>query len=79
MTGRKRQFGVVRRTPKIVNCVRVHLAGKHRYLMPLDSDMRARIASLAKPYPKRVKQATDGHHPDSDGAAPIHTLQTVAA
>jgi hypothetical protein len=26
--------------------------GKHRYLMPMDADMRARIAHLAKPYPK---------------------------
>jgi hypothetical protein len=30
---------------------------KHRYLMPLDPDMRARILPLAKPYPKRAKQA----------------------
>jgi hypothetical protein len=29
---------------------------KHRYLMPLDPEMRARIAPLAKPYP-RPKQA----------------------
>ncbi len=33
------------------------VAGKHRYLMPLDKDTSAKIASLAKPYPKRVKQA----------------------
>jgi hypothetical protein len=31
--------------------------GKHRYLMPLDAAMRAQIAPLAKPYPKRAKQA----------------------
>jgi hypothetical protein len=31
--------------------------GKHRYLMPLDADMRARIMPLSKPYPKRAKQA----------------------
>lgn len=30
---------------------------KHIYLMPLDDEMRARIAPLAKPYPKRPKQA----------------------
>lgn len=52
---------------------------KHTYLMPLDNDMRQRIASLAKPYPKRVKQATDGHHPASGGAEPTHTLQPAAA
>ncbi len=27
--------------------------GKHRYLMPLDDDMRAQLQSRAKPYPKR--------------------------
>ena len=31
---------------------------KHRYLMPLDKDMRDKIQPLSKPYPKRVKQAT---------------------
>lgn len=30
---------------------------KHKYLMPLDAEMRAAVAHLAKPYPKRVKQA----------------------
>jgi hypothetical protein len=37
---------------------------KHVYLMPLDADMRARIAPLAKPYPKREKQAMTGDQPD---------------
>lgn len=26
---------------------------KHKYLMPLDADMRSRVIALAKPYPKR--------------------------
>lgn len=51
--------------------------GKHRYLMPLDDEMRKRILPLAKPYPKRAKQAmvsspetqrqgsTDPHAPSS--------------
>lgn len=30
---------------------------KHRYLMPLDAEMREKIEPLAKPYPKREKQA----------------------
>jgi hypothetical protein len=30
---------------------------KHRYLMPLDDNMRKQVQSLAKPYPKRMKQA----------------------
>ena len=37
--------------------VKVSLAGKHRYLMPLDEEIRSRIMPLAKPYPKRAKQA----------------------
>jgi hypothetical protein len=37
---------------------RCSVPGKHRYLMPLDDEMRARILPLAQPYPKRPKQAT---------------------
>lgn len=37
--------------------------GKHRYLMALDKQMAAKIAPLAKPYPKRVKQAMAGVQP----------------
>ena len=33
------------------------IPGKHKYLMPLDNEMRAIIQPLAKPYPKRDKQA----------------------
>tara|TARA_R110001606_G_C15237172_1_gene635812 strand:- start:222 stop:914 length:693 start_codon:yes stop_codon:yes gene_type:complete len=39
------------------NAKAVVVSGKHRYLMPLDTDMRNRILQLSKPYPKRVKQA----------------------
>lgn len=39
--------------------------GKHKYLMPLGNDMRGQVAPLAKPYPKRPKQAMAG----STGAA----------
>ena len=53
----------------------VIVPGKHRYLMPLDAEMREQILPLSKPYPKRVKQATSGDHPESGGAAPTHTLQ----
>lgn len=34
--------------------------GKHKYLFPLDQDIRARIEPLAQPYPKRAKRATTG-------------------
>lgn len=32
---------------------------KHKYLMPLDEEMRKRIAPLAKPYPKRTRAGSD--------------------
>lgn len=52
--------------------------GKHKYLMPLDKKMRDKIAPLAKPYPKRVKQAMIGDQPEqrrsiTDPPAPIRT------
>lgn len=40
----------------------VLVPGKHRYLMPLDAEMRKKILPLAKPYPKRSKQAMAEHH-----------------
>jgi hypothetical protein len=54
---------------------RVTLPGKHRYLMPLDEAMRAQIAPLAKPYPKRAKEQ-DAEHPSALGSATLtRTLQ----
>ena len=46
---------------------------KHRYLMPLDAEMRAQIAPLAKPYPKRAKQAmTDDQSAQRQGSTDPH-------
>ena len=39
------------------NATVVEVPGKHRYIMPLDDAMRKQIEPLAKPYPKREKQA----------------------
>lgn len=41
--------------------------GKHRYLMPLDDAMRARIAPLARPYPKRAGSSDGGMPADQAG------------
>jgi hypothetical protein len=40
---------------------------KHKYLMPLDPEMRAKILPLAQPYPKRPKQATPGSTSEAAG------------
>jgi len=46
---------------------------KHRYLMPLDAEMRERIMPLAKPYPKRAKQAmTDDQSAQRQGSTDPH-------
>ena len=42
------------------NLAKKLVLGKHRYLMPLDKNISDKIAPLAKPYPKRPKQAEAG-------------------
>lgn len=72
------QQGAVRKTVKPSQCNIVVTTGKHRYLMPLDAEMREKVLPLAKPYPKRMKQANSGDQPESGGAAPTHALQSSA-
>ncbi len=56
-TGVTKIFGRSTRVWRFDQCRAVETPGKHRYLMPLDAEMRAQIAPLSKPYPKRGKQA----------------------
>ena len=42
------------------NAEAIEVPGKHRYLMPMDKQMRKRVQSMSKPYPKREKQAMTG-------------------
>lgn len=62
-----------------VDARRVVTPPKHKYLMPLDAEMRERIQPLAKPYPKRVT-SIDSDAADfqlaKGGAIPTVTLQT---
>ena len=52
---------------------RISGAKKHKYLMPLDAEMRERILPLAKPYPKRAKQAmTDDQSAQRQGSTDPH-------
>lgn len=70
-TGYKKQYGEYRRVPSINQCERVRVAGKHRYLYPLDRAMRRQIQSLAKPYPKhdnvRLTNGSTPAHPPGSG------------
>jgi hypothetical protein len=52
-------------------------AGKHKYLMPLDAEMKAAILPLSKPYPKRASSETSdttGNLPEKGGATPTDAL-----
>lgn len=59
--------------------IKVPLVGKHRYLMPLDDAMRAQIAPLAKPYPKRAKDQAASHPDALGGETPTRALQIYEA
>ena len=55
------------------------LPPKHRYLMPLDDEMRQRIAPLARPYPKKPPCATSiGSDAAPDRGAQGGATPTVA-
>lgn len=59
-TGTKRVFGKPRRVVRIADCTVEQTPGKFRYVLPLDDDMRARLAPLAQAYPKRERSAESG-------------------
>ena len=53
---------------------------KHRYLMPLDAEMRERIKPLARPYPKRAvsdTKDTADFQSAKGGSTPTTALQSV--
>lgn len=72
------QFGARRKVPKPSDCIKVKVPGKHRYLMPLNSEMKNKILHLSKPYPKRAKSiendASD-FQSEEGGASPTLALQ----
>lgn len=77
-SGVKSQFGVRRKAMRPQDGTKIILPGKHKYLMPLDAEMRAKIAPLAKPYPKRERSrenAAPGVQPGEGGVIPTRSLQ----
>lgn len=65
------------------DCVKIPLEPKHKYLLPLDADIRAKVAALRKPYPKRVRSVpgdTSGDQPgegESTSTRTLHSSQVV--
>lgn len=57
----------------------VKVPGKHKYLMPLDDEIKKQVQSLAKPYPKRATSndsVASGFQSEEGGAIPTVALQT---
>lgn len=77
--GRIKVHGVYRNCWRVDQCRPVIKEGKHRYLMPLDAQMRVRIINLARPYPKRAgsdTKDTAGFQPAKGGSTPTPALQS---
>ena len=56
--------------------------GKHRYLMPLNKEIKKKLESRSQPYPKRVEGVesdTPAIQAGEGGATPTSTLQTKEA
>ena len=59
----------------------VKAGDKHKYLMPLDNEMKKQILPLAKPYPKRAQSIggdAAGFQPEEGGSTPTCALQFKA-
>ena len=59
-SGTARVFGRRKSVITPEHVVAIETPGKHRYVMPLDSETRARLAVRCKPYPKRVGGVAGG-------------------
>lgn len=76
-SGQARQFGKQTRVLRPDQCTPLPLMPKHKYLYPLDREMRERILPLAKPYPKRagsIGSDVSGFQPEEGGASPTPAL-----
>jgi hypothetical protein len=71
-----KEYGEKRRCPRRIDCEKVFKQGKHRYLMPLDKQMRKQIEPLSLPYPKRGLIEEQQIPSVEGGASPTSTLHT---
>lgn len=78
--GVKTVYGSRRSVVRPQDCQAVRLKGKHRYLMPLDAEIRAKLLPLAQPYPKRAT-SIDGdapaNHAGEGGSSPTVALSSI--
>lgn len=57
-SGFKKFYGKTTEVVKSGDCAKIPLEPKHRYLMPLDDEMRSRVELLRETYPKRASEVT---------------------
>jgi hypothetical protein len=80
-TGYKIHCGVKSPCPRPSQMVQqIIVPPKYKYFMPLDEEIRAVIAPLSKPYPKRVESDTNDTASVQDaegGVTPTSTLQSL--
>ncbi len=73
------QYGEMRPCPRPSDCEKVRLLGKHRYLYPLDEELKRRIERMRLPYPKCATSETSDtsrFQREEGGAAPTVALKT---
>lgn len=65
----------------VKNCKRRDGGWRHRYLYPLDKEIRKQIQPLAKPYPRpaSIDSDAESHQDSQGGASPTAGLKTAEA
>lgn len=76
-------YGQTRNVWRHDQCRPVRVEGKHKYVMPLDVEMREKLKALSKPYPKRpsekrcagsVEGDASANHVEEGGSIPTPAL-----
>jgi hypothetical protein len=84
-SGFNKQFGKYRKAVRRSECKVLHLLGKHRYLMPLDREMKRIIEPLRKPYPKcaeskdNVASSDQGEESGVNPTSALPSIETIHA
>ena len=77
--GKVQNFSHVDNGYRFDQCQRIATPGKHRYVLPLDKEIRQLVESMKKPYPKQCAGSIDsdatGDQPVEGGADPTPALQ----
>ena len=76
-TGYVSFFGKMKRAIRQQDCEVIPVPGKHKYVYPLDEEVREALVAHVRPYPKRPKDSSEPSAilAEEGGAAPTRTLQ----